>query len=201
VPARAWHARVVTPPASFPAEITGLLRRWKNGDDDALHLLVPVVYSELRRLAASYLRRERPGHTLQPTALVSEAFLRLAGRHSPHVDTRQQFFALAAQAMRRVLVDHARRRRALRRGGGAPPPFPALSAPDAGPDTGVLELDAALSRLEALDPRQARVVELRFFGGLELEETASALGLSISTVQREWRMARAWLRRELKAEG
>jgi RNA polymerase sigma factor (TIGR02999 family) len=182
-----------------PGEITRLLKWWQSGEPLALHALVPLVYSELRRLAAAHLRRERPAHTLQATALVSEAFLRLAGRDRPHLDSREEFFGLAAQAMRRVLVDHARRRRAQRRGGGrADLPLEVLAEPAAMPVAGVLELDAALSRLEALDPRQARVVELRFFAGLELEETAAALGLSVSTVQREWRMARSWLRRELR---
>lgn len=182
-------------------DITGLLRRWNQGDRDALEPLLPLVYEELRRLAAGYLRHERPDHTLQPTALVHEAYLRLVGQDQVVWQNRSHFFGIAAQMMRRVLVDHARRRHAAKRGAAAI--RVELSAEDleAGLDRDpeILALDAALDELAALDARQARVVELRFFGGLTVEETAEVVGISTATVKREWRTARAWLRRELGA--
>jgi len=179
------------------------------GDASALDDLLPRVYDELRALADAYMRRERAGHTLQPTALVHEAFLRLLRLPPGSVQNRVHFFALAAQAMRRILADHARRHRAAKRGGSAVPvPLElvegepdaaalARSAP-AGPEVAADDLDAALENLAKLDPRQARVVELRFFGGLSIEETAEVLGVSPATVKRDWLVARAWLHRELR---
>ncbi len=180
-------------------DITALLKDWSGGDREALERLMPVVYGELKRLAASYLRSERPDHTLQPTALVHEAFLRLQGQRSVIWSNRGHFFGIAARIMRRILVDHARRRRAAKRDGVVL----RLTLVDAGADDRAPELialDSALTSLEELDPQQARVVELRFFGGLTVEETAEAAGISTATVKREWRTARAWLRREIGLE-
>ena len=185
---------------SAQGEVTAALLAWSGGDREALGRVLPQIYDELRALAAQHLRKERPGHTLQATALVNEAFLRLSGRERVHVEARVQFFAVAAQAMRRVLVDHARRRRADKRGGPETPvPLTevAEAALTASPLVDVLDVDEALTRLAALDERQARVVELKFFAGMEVEEIAAALDVSASTVQREWRMARAWLRHQL----
>ena len=179
-------------------DITALLKDWSGGDRAALEKLMPVVYEELRRLAAAHLRSERSDHTLQPTALVHEAYLRLADQRSVEWANRAHFFSIAARIMRRILVDHARRRRALKRdGGGLRLTLAEASTEDRGPE--LLALDTALTSLEALDPRQARIVELRFFGGLSVEETAEAAGISTATVKREWRTARAWLRREIGA--
>lgn len=180
-------------------DITALLKDWSGGDRAALERLMPVVYAELRRLAASYLRSERPDHTLQPTALVHEAYLRLADQHSVEWANRGHFFGIAARIMRRILVDHARRRRALKRDMAGL----RLTTEDAGPldrAPELIALDSALTSLEKLDPQQAKVVELRFFGGMTVEETAEATGISTATVKREWRTARAWLRREIGAE-
>ncbi len=180
-------------------DVTGLLRRWSEGDEDALQTLMPIVYAELRRLAGHYLRLERPDHTLQPTALVHEAFLRLVGQREVVWQNRAHFFGIAAQMMRRILVDHARRRKAAKR--DAATYRIERTQPEAGGaldrDPELLALDEALTQLEALDPKQARIVELRFFGGLTVEETAEVAGISTATVKREWRTARAWLRREL----
>ena len=159
--------------------------------------MMPEVYAELRRLAAAYLRRERPGQTLQPTALVNEAYVRLVGQH-PRFQNRAHFCAIAANAMRQILVERARARHAQKRGGGA-----ARVTLDEGlvrspePTVDLQALDEALTRLTALDPQQARIVELRFFGGLTVEETAEALAISPATVKRHWSVARAWLAREL----
>jgi len=185
---------------SAQGEVTAALLQWSGGDRDALGRVLPQIYDELRVIAAQHLRKERQGHTLQATALVNEAFLRLSGRERVHVEARVQFFAVAAQAMRRVLVDHARRRRAEKRGGDeAPVPLTEIADAEltASPLVDVLDVDEALTRLAALDERQARVVELKFFAGMEAEEIAAALDVSPSTVQREWRMARAWLRHQL----
>jgi RNA polymerase sigma factor (TIGR02999 family) len=181
------------------SEVSELVRAWVDGDRQALDRLMPHIHGELRRLAAVHLRRERGDHTLEPTALVHEAYLRILGREQLHLASRAEFFALAAQAMRRVLVDHARRRAALRRGGDLREvTVVGLDVFGVAQDSHLVELDEALTRLAALDPRQAKVVELRFFGGLEIEEIATTLDISVSTVQREWRMAKAWLRRELQ---
>jgi RNA polymerase sigma factor (TIGR02999 family) len=181
-------------------EVTALLKDWSGGDRAALERLMPLVYSELRKLAASYLRVERRDHTLQPTALVHEAYLRLVDQRSVNWRNRAHFFGIAAQMMRRILVDHARRRQAAKRDAS----FYLVRTSDAGEagrDPELLALDEALSGLEALDARQARIVELRFFGGLTVEETAEVAGVSPATVKREWRTARAWLAREIRPAG
>jgi RNA polymerase sigma factor (TIGR02999 family) len=178
-------------------EVTALLRAWSRGDAAAGDRLVPLVYGQLRRQAARYLRRERRGHTLAPTALVHEVYLRLA-RHRSGWKSRAHFFGVAAQAMRRILVDHARRHRAGKRGGSWCRVTLGDAAAAAGPaDLDLLALEDALTALAAIDPDKARLVELRFFGGLEIEETAEVMGVSASTVTREWRMARAWLYRRV----
>ncbi|HEY1253043.1 MAG TPA: sigma-70 family RNA polymerase sigma factor [Thermoanaerobaculia bacterium] len=181
-------------------EVTALLRDWSGGDRAALERLMPLVYAELRKLAASYLRNERPDHTLQPTALVHEAYLRLVDQRGVNWQNRAHFFGIAAQMMRRILVDHARRRQAAKRDAAAL--RLQVTDGDGARDPELLALDEALSGLESLDARQARIVELRFFGGLTVEETAEVAGLSPATVKREWRTARAWLAREIRsAEG
>lgn len=193
-------------PAASPAPdapgVTELLLAWGAGDAAALDALIPVVYAELRTQARRAMRRETPGHTLQTTALVHEAFLRLVDQRRIAWRNRAQFFGVAAQLMRRILVDSLRARRATKRGGGAH----RLTLGDADvavetPGDEVLALHEALERLAALDPAQARLVELRYFGGLTIEETAEVLDVSAATVKREWAVARAWLRRELEDAG
>ena len=182
------------------SDVTRLLLEWSGGDEQALTKLMPLVYDELRRIAGHHLRRERAGHTLQPTAVVNEAYLRLVGQRRARWQNRAHFFAVAAQLIRRVLVDHARGRAAAKRGGGLPPlTLRSEQGPAVGRDLDVLALDETLTRLSRLDPRQARLVELRFFAGLSVEESAEAMGLSTATVKREWRTAKAWLYRELRA--
>ena len=190
-------------------EITLLLAAWHDGDPDALGGLMPLVYTELRRLATHSLAGERKDHTLQPTALVHEAYLRLAGGAVPRWQDRVHFFAVAAQVMRRLLVDHARARRTDKRGGGARRlPLeaaleigaPGAGAPGAGDPELLLALDMALDELAAHDVRKARIIELRFFGGLTQEETAEVVGVATSTVILEARLARAWLYRRLASE-
>lgn len=180
-------------------DVTSLLKEWGAGQDGALEKLVPLVYRELRSLAASQLQGERPAHTLQPTALVNEVFLRLLDGREVAWQNRTHFFALAARMMRRILVDHARARLAEKRGGGAVPLLLEASF-DPAPmsDRALLALDDALAALKRMDSRQCRIVELRYFAGLTLEETAELLGVSVATVKREWTMARAWLRREVE---
>jgi RNA polymerase sigma factor (TIGR02999 family) len=188
--------------ANAQREVTGLLLAWSEGDRDALDTLLPRVYGELRRLAASHLRRERAGHTLETRALVHEAFLRLVDQERVAWRSRGHFFGIAAQMMRRVLVDHARRHLYAKRGGGAPRfslEEGLTLAPERAPE--LVALDEALGELERIAPRNARIVELRFFGGLTAEEIAEALGLSAPTVTRGWRMARAWLYRRLSGDG
>lgn len=191
------------PPSTLdPAEVTQLLERWSAGEGAALDRLLPLIYGELRQLAGRYLRRERSDHTLQTTALVHEAYLRLADQQHVRWQNRSHFFAIAAQAMRRILVDHARRYEAGKR--FHPHNRVALEhVAELGhePTFDFLGLDAALDALARLDPQQARVVELRFFGGLTIEETAEVLGISPATVTRDWRMARVWLRREMERIG
>ena len=211
-----------TPPSTPPApahagspdrageSVTQLLRAWGAGDAQASESLVRLVYSELRRQAQLAMRREGEGHTLQPTALVHEAWMRLGDQHGARWESRTQFFAVAAQMMRRVLLDHARARHADKRGAGAvqvslggaghvaaergaPGDAPALDAVD------VIALDDALERLAVLDPQKARLVDLRYFAGLSIQEAAAVLGMSTATVGREWAVARMWLRRELEA--
>jgi RNA polymerase sigma-70 factor (ECF subfamily) len=181
-----------------PQEITQMLIDWQNGNQTALDKLMPHVYDELRRLAHRYMNRDRPGHTLQTTALVNEAYLRLADQKNVNWQNRAHFFALAAQVMRHLLVDHARRHRYAKRGGGARQVTldeGALVSPERGAE--LLALDEALSRLSDIDPRKSQIVELRYFGGLSVEETAEVLGVAEITVKREWGKAKAWLYREL----
>jgi RNA polymerase sigma factor (TIGR02999 family) len=190
--------------------VTELLRAWGAGDAHACEALAPLVYAELRRQARLALRREGTGHTLQPTALVHEAWLRLGGQHEGSWESRTQFFAIAAQMMRRVLVDHARQRRALKRGRGAVQvtlgdadhgvaASVAAAAGDMPLDAlDLLALNDALARLAVLDPQKARLVDLRYFAGLSIPEAAAVLGVSPATVGREWAVARMWLRRELE---
>lgn len=174
-------------------EVSELLRAWGNGDLDARDRLLPLVYRELRARAAAYLRRERANQTLQPTALVHEAYLRLVDQRSPW-QNRGHFFAVASQMMRRVLVDRARSRRGAKRSGRWARVSLADGARTARPvDVDVLDLDDALTRLAAFDPRMSQIAELRFFGGLSVEETGEALGISRATVERDWQAARAWL--------
>ncbi|HEV8498199.1 MAG TPA: ECF-type sigma factor [Gemmatimonadaceae bacterium] len=193
-------SRVVTNDPEAHA-VTDLLRAWGAGEAGASEELVPLVYAELRRQARRVLRREGEGHTLQATALVHEAWLRLDGQHDARWESRTQFLAVAAQTMRRVLVDHARARRALKRGGGGTQVTlgEADHAAATTDDVDVLALDDALDRLATMDPRKARLVELRYFAGLSMPEAAAALGVSLATVGREWAVARMWLRRELEA--
>lgn len=178
-------------------EVTRLLANWNRGDADAREALMPVVYGELRRLAASYLRRERSDHTLQPTALVHEAYLRLVDQKNVQWQDRSHFFAITAQLMRRILVDHARGHLADKRGSGAPkvPLTEAIIMSQERPAE-LIALDESLTRLAAVDPQQGRVVELRVFAGLTVEETAEVLQISPATVKRDWSMAKAWLLQE-----
>jgi RNA polymerase sigma factor (TIGR02999 family) len=193
------------PPASLraaPSEpVTDLLLAWGQGDDSALDRLIPLVRVELHRLARRHMRRERTGHTLQTTALVNEAYLRLVDLGRVRWQDRAHFFAMSARVMRRILVDHARSRQFVKRGGGARTiPFDeALVSVERNVD--LVELDDALHRLADLDPRKGQVVEMRFFAGLSVEETATALGVSPVTVMRDWRVARAWLFKELRRRG
>lgn len=180
-------------------EVTQLLEAWSGGDRSAFDRLLPIVYGELRRIAARARRRELPGQTLQTTALVHEAYLRLIDQGRASFASRAQFFSVAAQAMRRILVDQARRRSAEKRGGGRPLQLDEEFDVAMAADAEVLAVDAAMQALEAVDADLARLVELRFFGGLTVEETATALGVSPATIGREWTAARAWLHRELSA--
>jgi RNA polymerase sigma-70 factor, ECF subfamily len=183
-----------------PEGITQLLVDWSKGDQAALEKLMPLVYSELRKLAGNYLRRERQGHTLQPTALVNEAYLKLIDQRNAKWQNRAQFFGVAAQLMRRILVDHARAHQAAKRGGSNQQRLSITSAGQLAkqPEVDLLALHEALEELSAVDPQQGRIVELKFFGGLSIEETAEVLGIGHATVERDWKMARAWLRRKLE---
>lgn len=182
------------------SEVTELLLAWREGDAEALDRLMPLVYDELRRVAEGYLKRESSGHTLQATALVHEAYLRLVGKNHPNWHGRIHFYTVAAKVMRRILVDHARGRRAVKRGRGAVkvPLDSGVAAVPVERPSDLVALDEALSALAALDPRKARVIELRFFGGLTIDETAQALEVSTATVVNETRLARAWLYQELR---
>ena len=179
-------------------EVTQLLIEWSNGDKAALDKLTPLIYDELRRLAHHYMSREHPGHTLQTTAVVNEAYLRLVNRKRVHWQNRAHFFAIAAQLMRSILVDHARSHAYAKRGGGAQKmaldEAMIISQERAAE---VVALDEALDQLAEIDPRQSRIVEMRFFGGLTIEETAEVLSLSPATIKREWSTAKAWLYHEL----
>jgi RNA polymerase sigma factor (TIGR02999 family) len=188
--------------AASPGDVTCLLLAWSNGNREALDDLLPVVYRELRRIAARYFRHERPDHTLQPTELVHEAYLKLIDQQRARWQNRAQFFGVAAQVMRRILVDHARTHVAAKRGGGAPPvALVDAAAPASHRGVDVIALDQALTRLTSLYPDQGRLVELRYFAGMTIEETGEALGISPATVKRQWAVARAWLLRDLKREG
>lgn len=184
-----------------PLPITELLAQWREGDHEALKALVPLLYEDLRQVAHSYLRKARPGHTLQTTALVHEAYLRLEQHHSPRFQNRSHFIAVCALLMRQILTEYERTRRAAKRGGGEEcltlddNTVPTKSRP-----VDLLALDDALRSLAKLDPLQSRIVELRFFGGLSVEETAGVLGISAPTVKRHWSTARVWLHRELSGE-
>lgn len=189
--------------ASNPLELTQLLIAWSNGDADALEQLTPLVYSELRRLAHRYMNRERKGHTLQTTALVHEAFLRLINFPQENWQNRTHFYAIAANMMRRILVDYARTNLRTKRGGETVRVAledTEILIHESRFDVDILALDAALEKLAAMDPRRARVVELRFFGGLSVEETAQILSVAPDTVVRDWRVAKAWLYRSLHYE-
>jgi RNA polymerase sigma factor (TIGR02999 family) len=178
--------------------LTDLLIRWRSGDQEALQSLMPLVYDEMRRLAHGYLRRERPGHTLQSTALVHEAFVRLTGNAPPQWEDRSHFFGIAAHLMRQILVEYARSRNAGKRGGAVLKlAIDSVEEPSARPDLDIVALDDALKDLARIDFQQSRVVELRFFSGLSIEDTAQVLGISESTVKRDWNTARVWLYREL----
>jgi RNA polymerase sigma factor (TIGR02999 family) len=179
-------------------EVTRLLIEWKQGNQRAVDLLVPLVYDEMRRLADMYLRDERSAATLQPTALVHEAYLRLVGQNLPDWESRSHFFGVAAHLMRQILVDHARKHNSAKRGSGAPKASldEALNfAPERSAD--ILALDDSLEALSKVDERKCRIIELRFFGGFSVEETAQAIGISVATVGREQRLAEAWLHREM----
>jgi RNA polymerase sigma-70 factor (ECF subfamily) len=188
--------------SSAPGEVTVLLKQLRSGDSDAASKLVPIVLQELRCLAQLYMRGERPGHTLQPTALVNEAYLRLVGDQARDWRNRAHFIGVTASIMRRILIDHARRKQAAKRGAGEQALElqeyrDALSHEQA---EELIALNAALDRLETLNPRQRQVVELRYFGGLSLDETAEALGTSTVTVKRDWVAARAWLKGQVRPE-
>jgi RNA polymerase sigma factor (TIGR02999 family) len=180
--------------------ITQLLVDWGKGDQAALEKLMPLVYDELRRLASNYLRRERATHTLQPTALDNEAYLKLVDQRNAKWQNRAHFFGISAQLMRRILVDHARQHQAAKRGGSNQQRLSITSAERVAkqPEVDLLALNEALEELTQMDPQQAQIVELKFFGGLSIDETAEVLGISHATVERDWKMARAWLRRQLE---
>lgn len=184
-----------------PENITELLASYGRGDKESLDQLMPIVYEELRRQAARYLRREQAGHTLQTTALIHEAYVRLVDQRNMQWQNRAHFFGIAAQMMRRILVDHARSKKRAKRGGSEV----RVSLDEAtvavkGQDLDVVALDEALQRLAEIDEQQSKVVELRFFSGLSVEETAEVMGISKSTVKRDWSMAKAWLHRELSSD-
>ena len=183
-------------------DVTTLLMEWQRGDAAALERLLPLVYADLRKVARAHLRREQAGHSLQPTALVHEVYLRLVGLERLRVESRTHFLALAARLMRQILVDHARRKRAGKRGGAVTvvglDVLPARAEPSIGAaDADILALDRALEELASFDPQQCRLVELKFFAGLSIEEMAETLGISTATVEREWVFARAWLYQRL----
>jgi RNA polymerase sigma factor (TIGR02999 family) len=188
-------------PTLSPHEITRILQAWHGGDREALNQLIPFVYDELHRQAARYLRRERPNHSLQTTALINETYLRLVEQRNTRWQNRAHFFAIAAQLMRRILVDYARARTRVKRGGDdLRVPFDdALLRVVEKSDVDLLALDEALTRLAEIDDQQSRIIELRYFSGMSIEETAEALGISPATVKRDWQMAKAWLHHQLGA--
>ena len=186
--------------AQTSQNVTQLLIGWSNGDREALDALLPVVYEELRKQAANYLRRERVGHTLQTTALIHEAYLKLVDQKNVHWQNRAHFFGIAAQLMRRILVDHARTKKRAKRGGSnIRVSFNEANVLSPSQDLDIVALDEALERLSEIDEQQSRIVELRFFSGLTVEETAAVLAISPATVKRDWSMAKAWLHREISA--
>jgi len=182
--------------------VTQLLIDWRNGDGEALQRIIPLVYDELRKIAGSYMRRERPDHTLQATALLNEAYLRLIDQTRVTWRSRAHFIGIAATMMRRVLMDHAREYRAVKRGSGGQKLAldEALGIPEKR-EVDLIALDDALRELEKMDPRQGQIVEMRFFGGLEVEEVAEVLGISPATVKRDWAVAKVWLRRQMSQRG
>jgi len=185
-----------------PPRITRLLHEWSSGDEEALNVLMPLVHQELQQLARRHMRQERHGHTLQATALVSEAYLRLLELKQIQWEDREHFFAVAARLMRRILVDAARARHAQKRGDGIEPvPLEEAAQAESNPEGDLLFVDEALRSLQAVDKRKAQVVELRIFMGLSVEQAASVLGVSTETVKRDWRLAKAWLKRELEPIG
>lgn len=187
---------------SGPGDITRLLAEWSAGNQAALDDLLPVVYDELHRLASNYMRRESPDHLLQTTALVHEAYLRLVDQRNVNYRNRTQFFAVAAQVMRHILVDYARGRQRAKRGDGvAPVPLGDIAVLSDDRAEELIAINAALQNLTAVDPRKGRVFELRYFGGLSVEEAAEMLNVSPVTIARDWRMAKAWLRREMTPDG
>jgi RNA polymerase sigma factor (TIGR02999 family) len=191
----------MTTPTASPKEVTQLLIDWSRGDQAALDSLMPLVYEELRRMANRYMRRERVGHTLQTTALINEAYLRLIEQQHVQWHSRAHFFAIAAQLMRRILVDYARSHTRAKRGGGAlrvSMNEATVSSPERGVE--LIALDDALQRLAVIDPRKSQVVELRFFGGLSIEDAAAVLKVTPMTVVRDWKTAKAWLHREISNE-
>ena len=184
-----------------PENVTQLLIGWSKGDKEALDKLLPLVYNELHRQAAAYLRRERAGHTLQTTALIHEAYVRLVDQKNVHWQNRAHFFGIAAQLMRRILVDHARTKKRVKRGGSdIRVSLSEVTIKASARDLDIVALDEALERLALIDEQQSRIVELRFFSGLTVEETAEVLGISPATVKRDWSMAKAWLHREISGE-
>jgi RNA polymerase sigma factor (TIGR02999 family) len=196
---RATQHSVTDSVAQDPSQIVGeLLAKWRTGDQEALQALVPLVYKDLRAMAHGYLKRERPGHTLQTTALVHEAYLRLVGRRPFEAENRAHFVAVAARLMRQILVDYARNRGAAKRGAEHKVELDTAITMPQMPNTNVVALDDALQLLAEVDEQQCRLVELRFFGGLTTEEAAEVLGISRSTAKREWNVAKAWLARQMK---
>jgi RNA polymerase sigma factor (TIGR02999 family) len=183
-------------PNDEPSQVAKLLEQWRQGDEEALHALVPLVYKELRRLAHYYLRSERPDHTLQSTALVHEAYLRLVGAQ-PVPQNQSHFIAVASRLMRQVLVDYARGRKATKRDGGCRIGIEGIEIPVNNEDSELLALDRALDELSSIDERQAKIVEMKFFGGLSAPEISEALGISRATVDRDWAVARVWLHRQM----
>ena len=186
-------------PSHKSKQITEMLQDWSDGNREALEMLLPLVYDELHRQAARFLRRERAGHTLQTTALINEAYLKLIDQHEVKWQNRAHFFGIAAQAMRRILVDYAKTRHREKRGGADEnlPLEEAMFAVSAEPNVDLVELDEVLTRLAKFDERQANIVELRYFGGMSVEETAEVLHISTATVKSDWRTAKAWLHREI----
>jgi RNA polymerase sigma factor (TIGR02999 family) len=183
---------------SSPQPVSALLIKWRAGDPEALQALIPLVYQELRRIAQHHLQQERPDHTLQSTALVHEAYLRLMKQGPVEIEHRPHFLAVASRLMRQILVDHARGHRAAKRGGGFKLEVNDAMSAQKTQSVDLIALDDALNELAELDPQQSRIVELRFFGGLSIDETAEIVGVSPTTVKREWATARAWLRREVR---